>query len=280
MPAWVSSDATWDKAKKAARKQYPKLKGDRYWAIVAHIYKQMGGKVDKVEKSILVFRKAMPQGGSHPTHKYLRREGEPGHWHYVYEDTSEQAEQTVPQSMGQSEGGRSMKPAAQEQPETQSGSSGAPTSQGGGPAKLMLSTSILRDATPQDLSKPQIVLWTVATESGVESMRHTGKYVGTHASGGTHLSANRDAALQRGDMNPVLMALRVETASLKPIPPAKDVEESLFPDDPMGSQALYTNSVQGNSVVGLVRQGDPLWPEGEDDGEMSRVQDETNQNTG
>ena len=46
MPAWVKDEKTWDKAKaafKKDKKKDPKTSSD--WAVVAHIYKKMGGKI-------------------------------------------------------------------------------------------------------------------------------------------------------------------------------------------------------------------------------------------
>jgi hypothetical protein len=62
MPAWVASESKWEKAKKLARKQYPGVTGDAFWARVAGIYKQMGGKVEKSRKL----------GDKHAKHSYLQ----------------------------------------------------------------------------------------------------------------------------------------------------------------------------------------------------------------
>lgn len=43
--SWVADEGIWDKAKKAARESGKYTEGsDQFWAVVAHIYKQMGGK--------------------------------------------------------------------------------------------------------------------------------------------------------------------------------------------------------------------------------------------
>ncbi len=57
MPAgFVKDEAAWDKAKAAARKQYPDLgESDRFWAIVMTIYKNM-------TKGGSTMSKAMPDG--------------------------------------------------------------------------------------------------------------------------------------------------------------------------------------------------------------------------
>lgn len=42
--SWVADEKTWEKAKSAAREGGYQEGSDQYWAVVAHIYKQMGGK--------------------------------------------------------------------------------------------------------------------------------------------------------------------------------------------------------------------------------------------
>ena len=43
-PSWVADDDIWEKAKKAALKSYDE--GDEgFWAVVASIYRKMGGEV-------------------------------------------------------------------------------------------------------------------------------------------------------------------------------------------------------------------------------------------
>jgi hypothetical protein len=41
--SWVADEATWEKAKEAAKKGG--YEGDSYWAVVTSIYKRMGGAV-------------------------------------------------------------------------------------------------------------------------------------------------------------------------------------------------------------------------------------------
>lgn len=59
MPSWMRDESKWSKAKAAARKQYPDLSedDDKYWAIVTHIYKRMGGRIAaaKAGRFTLVF---------------------------------------------------------------------------------------------------------------------------------------------------------------------------------------------------------------------------------
>src|SRR5262245_45775239 len=40
-PAWVHDEATWEKAKAAVRKYWDSY--DEPWAVVSHVYEQMGG---------------------------------------------------------------------------------------------------------------------------------------------------------------------------------------------------------------------------------------------
>jgi len=42
-PAWVASEATWDRAKAATEKKWDEYEDP--WAVVAHVYKQMGGEI-------------------------------------------------------------------------------------------------------------------------------------------------------------------------------------------------------------------------------------------
>ena len=49
--SWVADEGKWEKAKKAAHDSgHTESEGDKYWAVVSHIYKQMGGK--KKPKSV------------------------------------------------------------------------------------------------------------------------------------------------------------------------------------------------------------------------------------
>lgn len=47
-PGAISSEKTWDKAKKAVKKYWKKY--DEPWAVVYHVYKNMGGKTKKKSK--------------------------------------------------------------------------------------------------------------------------------------------------------------------------------------------------------------------------------------
>ena len=48
-PGAIASEKTWDKAKKAVKKYWKKY--DEPWAVVYHVYKNMGGKPKKKKKS-------------------------------------------------------------------------------------------------------------------------------------------------------------------------------------------------------------------------------------
>lgn len=58
MPSWVRDEATWEKAKAAARKQYPDAEDDKFYAIVTSIYKKMGGKIGGSMSKAIIFLKA------------------------------------------------------------------------------------------------------------------------------------------------------------------------------------------------------------------------------
>lgn len=47
-PSAIASEKTWDKAKKAVKKYWKKY--DEPWAVVMHVYKNMGGKAKKKSK--------------------------------------------------------------------------------------------------------------------------------------------------------------------------------------------------------------------------------------
>lgn len=47
-PGAIASEKTWDKAKKAVKKYWKKY--DEPWAVVYHVYKNMGGKPKKKSK--------------------------------------------------------------------------------------------------------------------------------------------------------------------------------------------------------------------------------------
>jgi hypothetical protein len=65
MPSWVKDDAKWERAKEIAKKEYGGAEDDKFWRIVAGIYKKMGGEV--MHKSI-IFLKGHVAG-------YLRKDG-------------------------------------------------------------------------------------------------------------------------------------------------------------------------------------------------------------
>lgn len=48
-PGAIASEKTWDKAKKAVKKYWKKY--DEPWAVVYHVYENMGGKPKKKKKS-------------------------------------------------------------------------------------------------------------------------------------------------------------------------------------------------------------------------------------
>jgi len=47
MPSWVKNEDKWAKAKEIVKKEYDlsEKDGDKFWKLVAGVYKQMGGKV-------------------------------------------------------------------------------------------------------------------------------------------------------------------------------------------------------------------------------------------
>lgn len=52
-PAWVADEATWERAKKAVRPESKKSQR-RYsepYAVVAHVYRNMGGKIRRRRKT-------------------------------------------------------------------------------------------------------------------------------------------------------------------------------------------------------------------------------------
>jgi hypothetical protein len=267
MPVWVGSESKWEKAKKLAKKQYPDATGDKFWSLVAGIYKQMGGPI----------KKSRTPGSQHPNHHYLSRTGSPKKYSYTYEDPDEdgdndsdlggpdvdaeedapkkkvglqqQSEETPPKAPKKA-GVRSQFMQNQKQPGIQ----------------LQKPPSVLRDARPDDLEEDSMVLWMPTDERTFESMKQQGKFIGSDADQGNTFSGTRAGALGLATEEdrpgaPMLLAIRVPVASLEPIPDAETVEESLFPDNPAMSQIHVAGAVPGNAIVGIVQEGDPLWPQ-------------------
>lgn len=48
--AWVDSEDIWEQAKKAVGPEGKEYAGDHYWAVVAHVYKSLGGAFKKPAK--------------------------------------------------------------------------------------------------------------------------------------------------------------------------------------------------------------------------------------
>lgn len=263
MPAWVGSESKWEKAKKLAKKQYPKAKGSRFWQLVSGIYQHMGGKVKKA---------GAPKGSTYKNHRYLKRTGGPGEWKYEYNGTGENTD-SVPKDDAESTSvphkaaGVRTEDASGEaegfsEPETSP--SPAPKNKPAG-LKLDIGQSILRDAQPEDLENPTIVLWRCIDVGSIDAMRQKGKFIGEESDGGTIASGTRVGALALGedDKTPnedALVAISVSINALEPIPPAATVEEGLFPDNPAMSAVHIAGAIPGNAVVGIVQEGDALWP--------------------
>lgn len=265
MPAWVESEPKWERAKKLAKKQYPKAKGSRFWKLVSGIYKQMGGSVKKA----VVFKSAT-KGSSHKTHRYLKRTGGPGEWQYEYdvspdEDADKKEGEESSRVPGKGVGIRSEDASGEAEgfaPE-ETGTSPQKNAQVG--LKLDIGQSILRDAQPEDLEKPTIVLWRCIDVGSLDALRQKGKFIGEEPDGGTIMSGTRVGALALGedDKTPnedALVAMSISINALEPVPPAATIEESLFSDNPATSAVKVVGSVPGNAVVGVVQEGDALWP--------------------
>jgi hypothetical protein len=266
MPAWVGSEPKWEKAKKLAKKQYPKAKGSRFWKLVAGIYKQMGAPMKKA-----IVYKSAAKGSAHKTHRYLKRTGGPGEWQYEYdadndEDTDSPTNDASPSVRNKTAGVRTEDASgtAEGFVEPESGKPSGKQDKAVG-LKLDIGKSILRDAQPEDLENPSIVLWRCIDVGSLDALRQKGKFIGEESDGGTIASGTRVGALAMGedDKTPnedALVAMNVSIETLEPIPPAATVEESLFPENPGMSAVRIVGSIPGNAVVGVVQEGDALWP--------------------
>jgi hypothetical protein len=280
MPAWVASESKWEKAKKLARKQYPGVTGDAFWARVAGIYKQMGGKVEKSRKL----------GDKHAKHSYLSRTGQPGKYSYAYQpaedDDDDQEGLPGPGDGDDDEDDRPAKTAPPQQngdnPPKKVGVKATRSqftqNQKKPGVQLQQPSSVLRDARPEDLEEDNLVLWMATDERTFQAMKQQGKFIGADPDQGNTLSATREGALgvleesQDRPGAPMLLAVRTPVDALEPMPDAESVEESLFPDNPAMSQAHVVGNIPGNAIVGIVQEGDPLWPQDKAE-EQAKVDD-------
>jgi hypothetical protein len=266
MPAWVGSESKWEKAKKLAKRQYPKAKGSRFWKLVSGIYKQMGAPMKKA-----AIYKSPTRGSAHKQHRYLQRTGGPDGWKYEYDadsgdDDDSAPEEESPAVHGKAAGVRTedASGAAEGFAEPEPGKSQGKQDKSVG-LKLDIGKSILRDAQPEDLENPSIILWRCIDVGSLDALRQKGKFIGEEPDGGTLASGTRVGALAMGedDKTPnedALVAMNISINSLEPIPPASTVEESLFPENPGMSAVRVVGSIPGNAVVGVVQEGDALWP--------------------
>ena len=220
----------------------------------------------------LVFKSRTP-GSAHPKHSYLSRTRGPKGWQYEYDPKTDDDEDEGPDSdeseedVGKEKRVGITSEDASGQEESFKPAPAPSTDQKLKPVNLKLDVgkSILRDAQPEDLENDSIVLWRAIDLPSLDALRQKGKFIGEEPDGGTTMSGTRVGALNLAEEGKTqhedaLVAVNVKADALKPIPPSSSVEEGLFPENPALSAVHVIGHFPANAIVGIVQEGDQLWP--------------------